>query len=311
MELAVATVDSVFRELGEGNIGQPPKVHLDMSRIGHESWSNAMPAFSLERRIGGIKWAGGFGENPVHALPYIMGLVVLTNPENGHAVAVMDGRAISDFRTGASAAIFARYLAAKPLKCILVVGAGVQGTAALRCLHQEFPEAELRLFDISAQKVREFHDQEAETSLGRKLLPVEDLAEAAHGAGLVVLLTTAQTPFLKNEWIEAGTTVLGMGSYQQAHDDFILSADKLVPDLWAQAAHRGELNELYRAAKIADEDCYAELSQIAVGAVPGRENSEERILGLPVGLGAHDVCLAHAVYEKAMKNGNGVFVELQ
>ena len=68
VELAVETVDYVFREQGKGNVTVPPKLHLDMSGIGHESWTNSMPAFILPQRVGGIKWIGGFGNNVVEIL---------------------------------------------------------------------------------------------------------------------------------------------------------------------------------------------------------------------------------------------------
>ena len=127
VEMAVETVDFVFHELGTGRINMPPKTNTDMSGIGHEAWCNAMPAYVQQRQVGGIKWIGGFGRNRAHNLPYIMGVIVLTDPAAGYAKAVMDARLISDYRTGASAAVFSRYLCAKSLKDILIVGAGAQG----------------------------------------------------------------------------------------------------------------------------------------------------------------------------------------
>ena len=76
-------VETVFAEWGNGNVVMPPKVNLDMSRSGHASWCNAMPAYLASSNVGGIKWVGGFGSNPAQGLPYIMGIVVLTDPETG------------------------------------------------------------------------------------------------------------------------------------------------------------------------------------------------------------------------------------
>lgn len=42
--MTVETIDYVFRELVSGHINAPPKIHTDMSGIGHEAWCNAMPA---------------------------------------------------------------------------------------------------------------------------------------------------------------------------------------------------------------------------------------------------------------------------
>lgn len=309
-ELAIESVDYVFTQFGKGNVDMPPKIHVDMSRIGHESWCNAMPAYIVEQQISGIKWVGGFGKNQSMNLPYIMGVIVLTNPANGHTVSIMDGRRISDLRTGASAAIFARYLAVDPLKGILVVGAGVQGKAAIDCLLLEYPNEPVMIYDLNSEKTKQMKES-FPLDLRDRIIPVDNLEKAAKMSKLIVLLTTARQPFLKNEWVSTGATVLGMGTYQQAFEDFTLSVDKIIPDSWAQAIGRGDLKPLYNSGKISRKNCYAEIGDIAAGITKGRENDTERILGIPIGIGAHDVCMAHHVYQSAIENQNGVWVELQ
>lgn len=311
VETAVKTVDFVFREQGAGDISMPPKINLDMSRIGHESWCNAMPAYIVNRQIGGIKWIGGFGENPNHSLPYIMGVVMLTDPRNGQCLSILDGRLISDHRTGAMTAVFARHLAVQPLTDILVVGAGAQGQMAVQCLHHDFPDANIRVFDINAAKARELKDRFADSSLGDKLVPVEHLEAAARESRLIVLLTTAMKPFMKNEWIAPGGTVLGMGTYPQIFEEFVFSADKVITDSLAQALVRGELKPLVKEGRFDESRIHAEIKDVLSGAKTGRESDGERILGLPVGIGAHDVCLGHVIYQRAVAAGDGVTVELQ
>jgi len=61
-EEVVGMVDTVFQEWGRGNVVMPPKVNLDISRS--DSWSNAMPAYLPLTNTGGLKWVGGYGDNP-------------------------------------------------------------------------------------------------------------------------------------------------------------------------------------------------------------------------------------------------------
>jgi len=44
-------VDTVFKEWGNGNVVMPPKINLDMSRSGYDSWNNAMPAFQSSEPV--------------------------------------------------------------------------------------------------------------------------------------------------------------------------------------------------------------------------------------------------------------------
>lgn len=306
----IGMVDTVFQEWGNGNVVMPPKVNLDMSRSGHASWANAMPAYLPSCNVGGLKWVGGFGSNPAKGMPYIMGIVLLTDPETGETLALMDGIYISDWRTGASAAIAAKYLAREGTEKIALIGAGAQGKTAAACLHEVFPTARLVVADISEERRLAFGTEMQE----KYSVPVGNaptVEEAVRDADVVVLLTTAQKPFLKAEWIPEGCLTLAMGSYQQAEDRLILESDKIIVDCWGQAEHRGELKPLVEAGQIAEGDIAAELGDVAAGKKPGRTSPNERIMAVLVGLGAHDVYVAGQVYQRALAAGVGLKVRLR
>ncbi|MEN6644660.1 MAG: ornithine cyclodeaminase family protein [Armatimonadia bacterium] len=306
----IGMVDTVFQEWGNGNVVMPPKVNLDMSRSGHASWANAMPAYLPSCNVGGLKWVGGYGSNPAKGLPYIMGIVVLTDPETGETLALMDGIYISDWRTGASAAIAAKYLAREGTEKIALIGAGAQGKTAATCLHEVFPAARLAVADISEERRLAFCTEMQE----KYSVPVSSAAtveEAVSDADVVVLLTTAHEPFVKAEWITEGCLTLAMGSYQQTEDQAILNSDKIIVDCWGQAEHRGELKPLVGAGQIAEGSIAAELGDIAAGLKPGRTSPKERIMAVLVGLGAHDVYVAGQVYQRAKAAGVGLKVRLR
>ncbi len=308
-EDAIEAVQYVLNEWGKGNIVMPAKITLDMSRSAGESWSNAMPAYVVSRNAAGIKWIGGYKTNAKRGMPYIMGVIVLTDPETGQTLAIMDGKEITNMRTGASAAVSARYLAGEELQTIAIIGAGVQGRTSVTCLHHFYPSAQVRIADISAERRKTFQS-EMSRRLGMDIVEAQSAAEAIRGADLVVLVTTAESPFVRDEWITEGATVLGMGSSQQIEDAFALSADKIVVDCWAQAGHRGELKNLTDAGKISETDIYAKLGDIVAGSRPGRQTSSERILMVPVGLGAYDICIVQEVFLKASRKGLGQMVKL-
>jgi alanine dehydrogenase len=306
----VGMVDTVFKEWGRGNVVMPPKVNLDMSRSGHASWANAMPAYLPSSGVGGLKWVGGYGSNPARGLPYIMGIVVLTDPETGRTLAVMDGIYISDWRTGASAAIAAKYLARESTGRIALVGAGAQGRTAAVCLHEVFPAAQFTVADLSEPRRLAFCAQLQE-QFKLTVASAPSVEAAVADAEVVVLLTTAQEPIVKADWVPEGCLTLAMGSYQQTEDRLILESDKIVVDCWGQAAHRGELKQLVDRGRLAESDVAAELGAIAAGVAPGRTSPGERLMAVLVGLGAHDVYIAGQVYQRALAAGRGLKVRLR
>lgn len=300
----IGMVDTVFGEWGNGNVVMPPKVNLDMSRSGHDSWSNAMPAYLPTKNVGGLKWVGGFGSNPAQGRPYIMGIVVLTDPETGETLALMDGIYISDWRTGASAAVAAKYLAREGTAKIAMIGAGAQGKTAAVCLHEVFPAAQITVADVSEQRRMAFC-AEMQEKYQFAVSSAPTVESAVSDAEVVVLLTTAREPFLKAEWIPEGCLTLAMGSYQQTEDQLILGSDMIVVDCWGQAEHRGELKPLVETGQISESSIWAELGFIAAGVKPGRTNAKQRIMAVLVGLGAHDVYVAGQVYQRALAAGIG------
>ena len=302
-------VDTVFKEWGGGGVVMPPKVNLDMARGGHGSWCNAMPAFVANHGAAGIKWIGGFPANPPRGMPYIRGVIVLTDPENGDTLAVMDGSYISDWRTGASAAVATRYLANPGPLAVAMVGAGGQGKTASVCLHQMFPDLRLTAVGRNAGRLERFRAEVADLC-GLEARTTTDVEAACRDADVIVLLTTAKEPFIRRDWIRPGALALAMGSYPHLTDDALRLFDRIVVDSWGQAAHRGELKGPAEAGVITEKDIAAELGMVAAGLVEGRTRVDERVLGVLVGLGAHDVYAATQVYRAAKEQGLGMEVAL-
>jgi alanine dehydrogenase len=143
-----------------------------------------------------------------------------------------------------------------------------------------------------------------------QIIDAESNEAAIQGSDIVVLVTTAKEPFVSEEWIDQGTIVLAMGSFQQTEDAFITSADKIVVDFWEQACHRGELKNLVEQKKITHKDLYAEVGDIVAGATSFSPNAKERILVIPGGLGAHDIYIAHYIFDLARKHNFGLDVDL-
>ena len=304
-----AMVETVFREWGNGDIVMPAKVTLDMSRSGFDSWNNAMPAFIVKHNAAGMKWIGGYRSNPTQNMPYIRGIVILTEPENGDMLAVLNGGYISDWRTGASAAIAVKYLARKGFYNVVMVGAGTQGRTASVCIHQLCPAAAITAVDISAER-RKALQADLARDYQLHIAVDDDLEHAVRQADVVVMLTTAQVPFIRGEWLKKGVLVLGMGSYQQSDDAAISGSDKIIVDCWQQAAHRGELKNLVDTGALSEKNIACELGDVVAGNKPGRASDDEKILAVLVGLGAHDVFIASEVYRAAQSKHIGTHIDL-
>src|SRR5439155_7613020 len=107
----------------------PAKVYLQAPPNGD---FRAMPARGSGLAI--LKWVTSFPVNPERGLPAVMGVICVSSEEDGRPLALIDARAVSALRTGAVAAIAAQGLAREDAATAGIIGCGVFGAWAARCL---------------------------------------------------------------------------------------------------------------------------------------------------------------------------------
>jgi len=310
IEEVVEVVEKTFKDMGEGGVINPAKLHLDLgdgsSGLPYKAGMNAMPAYIGWQKVAGIKFIGGWEDNPSKGLPYIRGMIILVNPEDGQFLSVMDGGLITAMRTGAQVAVALKYLMIKKERPVIALfGAGTQGRTQLLAISSVFDIKEFRVYDINKDAAMLFlKEMSPMTKAPIKLF--DSPQEATDGADAVVSVTHAKNKFIRKEMFKEGVTLCPLGSFSECADDVILSADKIVVDHVEQCLHRGALKELVGAGAITAENIYGTLGEVVAGKKHGRTKNDEKILCVTIGTGAMDVSVASMVYRRAMEKGKGV-----
>src|SRR5919107_1090352 len=126
---AIERVRDGFVEYAGSEWQMPPKVYLDASPNGD---FRAMPAKGAGLAI--LKWVTSFPRNPEAGLPVVMGMICVSSLADGELLALIDVRAVTALRTGAVAAVAAQELAREDARSVGIIGCGLHGTWAARCL---------------------------------------------------------------------------------------------------------------------------------------------------------------------------------
>ena len=126
---AIERVRDGFVEYAGSEWQMPPKVYLDASPHGD---FRAMPAKGAGLAI--LKWVTSFPRNPEAGLPVVMGMICVSSAADGEPLALVDVRAVTALRTGAVAAVAAQELAREDARTVGMIGCGLHGTWAARCL---------------------------------------------------------------------------------------------------------------------------------------------------------------------------------
>jgi ornithine cyclodeaminase len=313
MPRVMDVVERVLALHEDGKVILPSKVVLDLGER-ERGRINAMPAYlEGDFEICGMKWIAGFPPNPGrYGIPRAHALIVLNSSETGVPLAIMDGTYISAMRTGAVTGVGAKYLANLNSEVVGMIGCGVQARTQIMAIKAAIPSiAVLKGYDIRAAASEGFAKWVAE-ELGIKGLAVGSPKEAVEDSDIIVTVTVADEPIVKDSWLKRGYFFSHVGSYQEEEEDVVINADKVVVDLWHEVLHRKTplLARLYAAGRIDDDKIYGNIGEIIRGKKQGRVTREERIFFSPLGLGSEDVGVASFVYEEAKRKGLGTALKL-
>jgi ornithine cyclodeaminase len=300
---AVEDVESVFKMLAAGEVVMPPKVAIELffddgSPKGHLI---AMPVYVKPLGVAGVKWAAGFFRNPERGLPHGLDVIVLSDPETGRPLAVMEGALVTAVRTGAAAAVGAKYLAPDGTEIAALIGAGVVGRAAAHALRAALPGlAELRVYDLKREKA-----EAVAKEVGGKVAGGPE--GAVRGSDIVVTATTSHSQFVKLGWLKRDCLCVEIGK-NELEDAVILRADRVVVDYWEQVKSREwvSLARLWRQGLLPE----SRIEEIARIVSMGRLGGGGLRVFSPIGMACEDIVVANRLYREAEKRGLGVRLPL-
>lgn len=313
MAEALEETEKVLGLHARGEVNLPAKVVLDLGEM-ERGRINALPAYvGGDYDACGVKWVAGFPGNPSqYGIPRANALIILNDSWTGMPLAVMDGTYVSAMRTGAVTGVGAKYLAREDSSVVAMIGNGPQAYTQIQALCEVLPNLrEVRAYDVSRPVSQLFVDFVA-TDMHLRATTANSAKDAVVGADVIVTVTVADEPIVKESWLKAGYYFAHVGSNQEEEEDVILHAHKIVVDDWASVLHRvtPSLAQMYLKGSLTREQIYGEIGEIIAGSKLGRETADENIFFSPIGMGSEDIALAHRIYGVAKSKGLGVNLAL-
>jgi len=110
--------------------------------------------------------------------------------------------------------------------------------------------------------------------------------------------------------MKSNATIVQMGPCDFGTDT-VMGADKLFVDNWFQVSKSklSPVKALHDEGKLNQEDM-TELRFVAADMAKGRDNDDQQVMYVSLGLGAMDIMIAHQVYKNAKAMGLGTIVNL-
>jgi len=304
MKEIIKVVEEAFKQKGRGKVEVPPKPGIHPIE---DSFIHAMPAYIPEMKAAGIKWVSGYPENYKKGLPYIMGTIILNDPETGAPICVMDATWVTAKRTGAATAVAAKYLARKDSKVFGIIGCGVQGRSNLEAIINVYDIEQVRAYDISKTNL-ENYVKEMKEKYGIDIIPCPTPKEVVTESDIIVTATPIlkhPKPVVEANWIKKGTFACPLDFDSYWKPEAMHSMDKFCTDDKEQLMYYRTQGYFSDIPKV-----YADLGEIITGEKPGRETEDEKIMSMNLGLAIEDMATAIKIYEEAKRKGIGTLLPL-
>jgi len=315
-EAYVRCVETAFRRHGEGRYFMEPKGHIVLDQYPGE-WE-IMPSYIEEPEgvaaAAACKWVSiRFENRKKFDLPTVFSILVYTEPETGFPLAIIDGTHHTLMRTGASAAVSAKWMARKDCKILALVGAGDVCTGALRTMASLFAWSEVRVWSRTQASLDRFIASEEPRHPQLALKASTSLEDVVHGADVVVTGTTGESPILPNDLVADGMHIAALGgglAGTQELDVEILRRARIFVDDMRQCITDGEINVPLSKKQLREADIIGEIGEVIVGAKPGRQSDSDITLFDSTGIALQDSATLPLEYERAVAAGVGVEMKM-
>jgi alanine dehydrogenase len=144
---------------------------------------------------------------------------------------------------------------------------------------------------------------------GLALVPSTNLEKVVRGADVVVTVTPARAPIVRNEWIADGTHIAALGadkSGDQELDPAIVQRARIFVDDIRQCRTDGEINVPLSRGLIKEQDIAGEIGEVIIGKKKGRTSDQEITLFDSTGIALQDSATIPLEYERALAAGVGI-----
>lgn len=259
-----------------------------------------MPAWQAGGHAG-VKVVSVFPDNAARGLPSVQGAYVLLDATSGTPLALLDGAALTRWRTGAASALAASYLARPDSATLVMVGTGALAPHLVAAHGAVRPIREVRVWGRHPEKAAALAAR-LDTA-ARRTIAVADLERAVREADVVSCATLAREPLVHGEWLRPGTHLDLVGGFtpemREVDDEAVRRARVFVDTRAGALAEAGDIVQPLRAGILREEDVAGDLEGLARGLCAGRRTPHEITLFKSVGTALEDLAAARHALERA------------
>ncbi len=293
-----ALIDALA-EAFRGDIAVPLRhTHMIPQPSGTDAKLLLMPAWTNSgERVVGCKVVSVYPDNAQRNLPSVFGSYLLMSGDTGEQLALLDGTALTAWRTACASALASRYLSRADSSHLVMIGAGALAPHLVRAHAAVRPIKRVTLWNRTKARAVALGFALAEAGF---VVDVADDLAVAGDADIVSCATLSSEPLVRGEWLKAGTHVDLVGAFtpkMRESDDGTVRRARLYVDTRASGLKEaGDIAGPLAHGIITEADIQGDLFDLCRGTVPGRQSPGEITLFKSVGTAIEDLAAALLVW---------------
>jgi ornithine cyclodeaminase len=242
----------------------------------------------------GFKYVNGHPYNVAKGLQTVTAYGMLADVKTGYPFFLSELTLTTAFRTGATSAMAARYLARKNASTMALIGCGAQSEFQALAFKASLGISRLRIYDIEPAAMEKF-TRNLE-GLGFEITPCTSTHEAVQGADIITTVTADKknATILTADMLSPGVHINGVGGDCPGKTEIardVLLQSRIFTEFTPQTRIEGDIQQL------PEEHPVTELWEVIQGKAPGREHESDITFFDSVGFAIEDFASLRYLYE--------------
>lgn len=304
-----ALIEALARAFRQ-DIAVPQRHHHTVSRPGQDATLLLMPAWTTSAPAYlGCKVVTVFPDNVALSQPSVCATYLLMSGETGEPLAIIEGAALTAWRTAAASALAARHLAREGASELVMIGAGALAGHLVRAHAAVRPLTRIVLWNRTRERARRLCS--VLTQEGLNAVVADDREAAVRTADIVCCATLSSTPLVSGAWLKPGAHVDLVGGFtpamREADDEAIRRARVYVDTRAGALTEAGDIVDPMSRGIIGEPDIRGDLFELCRGTAPGRTTANDITLFKSVGTAIEDLAAAELVW-RLLNDGSSAAV---
>jgi len=311
----IEAVENAYRQDGIGKAHETPRLEIKIK--GRHLPHIAPGTTSVGQGLAYLEESNLFVISHSYHFDFHKYISQILDPETGETLAIVKRSRgalgskpknvdSGGFRTGAAAAIGAKYLSKKDIESVGIIGTGRIGRASLLCI------AEVRDFDRVYSYSGRRRDEEfvniMDRMVGADVIACDSSEEVVRRSELLVTATYAMEPVVKGVWLNEGTHISGMGADGPMKIELDVETFGRASKVIVDSEKCLSIKEMADALKsgVLKRNTISKIGQVVAGLIPGRTDDSEITIFESDGTIIQSAAVVQLIYEKALEMHLGV-----